>query len=351
MNNLAITTFSVAALLVAGPGGIRAQESPLPDQPLLFAADEALELTLTTDLRTVIRDIDSLDRQEHPATVTYQGADGAMVTLEIEVRTRGHYRRQRRNCNFPPLRLDFKTKDAEGTVFEGQDKVKLVTHCQSGRDQYEQYVLLEEAVYRTLNVLTDMSLKTRLVRMTYVDTEAREDTLTRWGFIIESEEHAAERIGGVWLNVPGLHPLDADPDYMVLVDVFQYMMGNTDWSVPGVHNMMIMEADLAYYAVPYDFDWTGMVDARYARPDERLPIRRVRDRLFRGMCRPPERFQMTFDYFNLKRDEIYAVYLQQPGIEDDVRDRAVEYLDEFFETINDEGRARREIINSCARAE
>lgn len=335
--------------LLAG-SGLGAQEEPSSYRGTgLFGRDESFDLTLTMDMRSVIRDIDSTKRIEHPARISYIDSAGQAIDLPVEVRTRGHFRRQRSNCNFPPLRLDFPGDSVTGTIFENQDKVKLVTHCQNGRDQYEQYLHLEYSAYKLLNVLTDRSFRARLVQMTYIDTEAREDTLSKTGILLESDEELAARLNGRIVEVEGVHPLTTEPEQMAIVDLFEFMVGNTDWSVYALHNIVLLEDQTTFvvYAIPYDFDWTGLVNARYAYPDERLGIRRVRDRLFRGFCRPQEEVEAAVARFQEKRDELYAVYDHIPGLEEKTKREAVKYLDEFFDTLDNPGKLRRDIIGRC----
>ena len=63
------------------------------------------------------------------------------------------------------------------------------------------------------------------------------------------------------------------------MSVFQYMVGNTDWSMVRFHNVEVSRTPRGVYVpVPYDFDWTGLVSTRYARPNEGLGIRSVRQR-------------------------------------------------------------------------
>jgi len=66
--------------------------------------------------------------------------------------------------------------------------------------------------------------------MTYVDP-ARHDTVTRYGFLIESDTALAQRISATPLRADNIYDPMTDPSYMTFVAVFQYMIGNTDWSV------------------------------------------------------------------------------------------------------------------------
>lgn len=335
----------VAVLVPLTPAGrLSGQADSAAYRPsALFESTEPLSVWLEFDRRTVLRDIDSISRIEHPAVLHLGGADAPPI--ELQVRTRGHFRRQPRVCRFPPLRLNLKKKQVESTVLEGQDKIKLVTHCQTGREEYEQYVVLEYLVYRILNLLTDHAFRVRLLDLTYVDTTGREDTVRTVGFLLETEEELAARLGGSLFDV-GMAAAEIEPDYMTLVDVFQYMVGNTDWSVPGLHNVVLLDAAHQYYAIPFDFDFTGLVHARYARPDGNLPIKDVRERLYRGSCHPPQQFAAAYGLFNDKRDQIYAQF-DTPFLTDRTRREVIGYLDDFYDVINNEGVARRQLSDRC----
>jgi len=333
-----------------------ADSTPKP-QPL-FESNQLLELTLATDLRTLVRDIgrhvgdnEFEGEEEHPAKLSYTDPTGVTTTLDIQVKTRGHYRRQKSTCNFPPLRLNIRTREADGTLFENQDKLKIVTHCQDGRDDYEQNVLLEYLLYRTYNLIDSMSYRVRLTRMTYVDTTGRRDTLVKYGFLIEDDGLLARRFGAdSLLEMPGLNPLDLEPRTMTQVALFQFMTLNTDWEVSGPHNVKMLGPVLGLvYAIPYDLDYSGIVNARYAAVDKTLGINSVRDRLYRGYCRPESDFAQAFLVFNTKRDAIYDLFRNQEGLDPGRLDRALADFDEFYEIINDPRKVEREIMNRCRR--
>ncbi len=166
----------------------------------------------------------------------WRNADGSAGSQEIQIQTRGNFRLARRNCDFPPLRLNVKKEPSIGTLFEGQDKLKLVGVCKLGQDYWVQYVLAEYLVYRMFNLFTPMSFRVRLARVTYIDSSGEDDTFTRYGFIIEDDDAMATRNGGwkvPWETGRQFNPVLLERDQAILVDVFQYMIGNTDWSGSG----------------------------------------------------------------------------------------------------------------------
>lgn len=338
-----------------------AQDPPPDETPTfdpatapLFASHDLLELTLQGPLGTVFRERDQ-ESEEFPAVISYVDASGDTVRLDLEISTRGRFRLQRRTCRFPPLEVDFPRSRTVGTVFAGQNDLKLVTHCQD-RDDYEQYVLQEYLVYRMFNIFTDMSFRVRLAHITYVDTDEDVDTVSKYAFFIEYKDDVAARNGSEVIELPRVAPDFFDQTALNTVELFQYMIGNTDFSAFAApagedeccHNAKVMGlASGPVYSVPYDFDMAGIIQTRYARPDERLGIRNVRQRRYRGICHTPEDLQAAITQFNVHRDSIYSLYRSESRLDPDELEDTLEYLDQFYETINDERRLRREILETC----
>jgi len=314
----------------------------------LFDRGDILEITLTADLRSVFSDNDE-DRPYRPASFAFMDPAGETAYQDIKIKTRGEYRRLRLGCDVPPIKLNFKKGAVENTLFSGQDKIKLVTHCRSRRRAFEQFVLEEYLVYKTYNILTDSSFQVRLARITYEDTAGERDPVTRYGFLIEDEDLLAERLGEWMMDRGHVHPEDADRELMTLLSVFQYMIGNTDWNVPSMHNIRLVFIDPKRppLAVPYDFDMSGMVAASYASPNPKWRLDSVRERLFLGYCRSDEKFSAVFNRFNEKRDEIYALWRDFELLERKYRDRVLSYLDSFYDTINSPRRVRRAFLREC----
>jgi hypothetical protein len=339
------------------PPAVAAQqpEEIVPDSLPLFLAHGTVHVTLIADLETIFKDRRQ-ESEEFPARIVVPTLDGGMDTLDIEVRTRGKLRLERRICGFPPVRLDFPTKASAHTIFAGQDKLKLVTHCQTGRAQYEQYVLQEYLAYRVFNLITDLSFRVRLARFTYVDARGKDQPITRYAFFIESDQHMATRNGWEALAIPMVPPAEVPADYMSLVNLFQYMVGNPDWSAfvaepdkgECCHNMQPVGTTAGpVFSVPYDLDVTGAVNVPYAKPAPELGIRSLKDRVYRGLCITNETLPDAVQLFNARKDAIRALYEGTEELEPKERQRALEYYDEFYETINDARKFDREIVRRC----
>ena len=341
----------LAALCCVGPPvhvpAAAAQDAPsAPSAPAALFQDEApLRLTLKTDLRALFRDRDA-EREDHPATLTYVTPAGDTTSVPVALRTRGIFRLQR--CAFPPLRLDLPRRRLDGTPFAGEDKLKLVTHCRDQRS-FEQNLLQEYALYRVFNAVTHRGFRARLARVTYVDS-VRADTITRYAVLLESAQALARRLGTEIVDAPNVYEFLIDDAHMTEVAVFQYLIGNTDWSVWGPHNITIVRDTVGrLYAIPYDFDFAGVIAAPYAVPAPQLPIRSVRERLYRGFCQPDSLLATVLARFRAVKDSIYAAYRAVPDLQPGDLRRALGYFDEFYRTIDDPGAVRREFVRGCRR--
>lgn len=356
--------FALLVLLLA-PLGLSAQEFTFPtpeeyaeraeaaENAPLFQSHEPIRMTLRTDIEW-LRD-ERNDSIEVEGTLTFIDMDGSEVVKPVDTRTRGNFRRNKRNCNFPPLRLDFPTSQMEGTVFEGQDKLKLVTPCNDGSDNYQNYVFDEYLAYRIFNELAPESFRVRLVEITYVDIEDDYDTRTKFGFLIEDEDRMAERARATHQDVTQFAPQRAYAEYSVLVAMFNYMIANVDWSPVFFHNVkLIRTEDARFLTVPYDFDFSGLVNARYATvaPALQNKIRRVTQRLYRGFCRAELNHATATAPFASKRADIeamindFAAQGYERFDEDDAEDM-LDFFEDFWKVVDDPEEFEDEIIDEC----
>jgi len=314
--------------------------------PVFFESQEPIEVTLTTNIGQ-IRGDKGTDPPWRPATISYTGVDGSLVNVPLKARTRGIWRLKR--CDFPPMRLNFSGETSKGSIFHHLDKPKLVSYCQD-RDMYEEYILEEFQLYRIYQLLTPISHKARLLKFSYADSGSGKIRAKRYGFIMEEPSALGARLGGKVMEQKGALPGDLDPFQDALFGVFQYMIGNTDFSVSALHNVELYFGNDGIVApIAYDFDFAGVVNATYAVPDEKLGIVNVRQRVFRGYCTDPGEYAKVFALFKEKKPEIYALYADSIG---KLMDRGnvrstLKYFDEFYETIGDSRAAKRSIIEAC----
>jgi hypothetical protein len=340
----ALVGVCVAAGASAGQAPADSTPTRAPDR--LFAATEPLDLTLKADFGAINKNRGN-DKPNHPAVLSYTTAAGDTVTLEVQVHTRGHFRLAR--CQYPPLKIVFSRGQTAHTTFAHQGSLKLAVQCRGGQ-AYADYLLEEYLIYQAYNLLTDRSFRARLARVTYLDANGKHAPETRRAFFVEDDDHMARRNYMRVLAQKGVSQDELNYEQTGLAMVFQYMIGNTDFAVTALHNIvLIRDSSGVVYPVPYDFDWSGVIWTPYAQPDSRLEIRTVRQRLYRGTCRSPQELAPLFARFNARKDTMYALYrgMAAEGLEPKRITQALDYYDEFFKTINDPGRTRREFLLAC----
>jgi hypothetical protein len=249
--------------------------------------------------------------------------------MPIELTTRGHFRLKPGTCIFPPLRVRFPKEARAGTLFDKQGSIKLGVHCKSDNRRYEQIVHQEYLVYRAFNTLTDSSFRVRLAQATYIDSVAN-TTIQAPSFFIEDADDLGGRIAMEDFEQQGATFADVDTTQAALMSVFFYMVGNTDWSLPYLHNVRVFSHTGTYLSVPYDFDWSGVVNAPYARPDYRLGIKSVRERIWRGPCYPVQVLQRAIERITGAKDTVYSMYRGHKDLDPKILKESLEYYDEFF---------------------
>lgn len=354
---------ALAALLLVpvAPGRPLAAQAPAaatdsaagpktPPKPArVFRDSTPFAMSITADFKQVFKDRDTTSTKQFPAILRYPGENGDTVQLDVQLATRGHFRLKPSTCAHPPLKVHFNKEQTKGGPFGGEGSLKIGTHCQRG-ENYAQNTLIEYAINRMYALVSPVALKTRLATITWIDTNDPKFTITRPGFWIEDEDEVGKQILGKVIMQQGGTPTDMNPKQMAITDVFQYMIANTDFSLWALHNFRIFATDTSMLYVPmaYDFDWSGLVSAPYARPDYRLPIKRVTDRLYRGACHPPELLAEVLGLYREKKDAIYGTLRTLPGLDPKRLKAATDFLDEFYKMIDDPGQVRREFGRVCS---
>lgn len=330
--------------------GATAQEIKAPDP--IFQSKVILDVRIVAPMATILSE--RSDEVELPGTFHYTSDAGQTVDLDINMRTRGRFRLRKEICDFPPMRLNFVKSQTKDTLFHKQDKIKLVTHCQTTAT-YEQVLLREYTAYRVLNVLSDASFRVRLLRITYVDADGKMKDDVRYGFIIEHRDRLAKRLGKSVLEIPGTHPRTLAAEHASMVDLYHYLIGNTDFSsVKGAkadmccHNHILFgnEAE-KIWSVPYDFDQSGLVNAPHAGANPRFRLRTVRDRLYRGRCLNNDQLAATIATFNDKREEVLAVLSEVDVAASKSVKSMVVFVERFYKSVNSERRVNSNLIKKC----
>lgn len=333
-----------------------AVSEPAVAQTRLFSENTPIHITVSAPLSTLIQRAPR-STEPFPGTVTLN--EGAPHEFPIQLNARGVTRRIAGICNFPPLRIDFDAHVTNGTLFEGQNKLKLVDPCRQG-GSYEQLVVLEYLAYRLYNVITPVSYRVRPVQVTFHDTDRRRGDASNFGYLIEDIDDVAHR--------NHLHALDVQSNARTAAQLdgvaasrfalFEYMISNLDWDMVAGHagencchnsKLVGVSADAAanLVPVPYDFDYSGLVDAPYSVPPEGIRVANVRSRYFRGYCRYNDQLASVIDEFRQHKDALFAVIDNEPALQPGRRQSAHAYLQDFFNTLDNPDAVRRNLTGHC----
>jgi hypothetical protein len=320
----------------------------------LFRSDEVLKITLTSAFKKINSERDK-SATYTDSTLSYVDDKGDVVSIDIDIQVRGNFRLQRDVCKFPPLRLLIENKTSKNTLFTKQEKLKLVTTCKPGSAKFEQYLVREYLAYKIFNALTDNSFKVRLAEVNYTYSDSKNRSETHLGFFIETKKRMAKRLDRDKVDLNRVHPSEHDVKQLNLVSLFQFMIGNTDWSAlegePNegcCHNAKLVQSEnVDYLAIPYDFDFSGLVNARYAYPNPKFRLRSVRQRYYRGFCEEDEVVQGNLSLLREKKAIIYEIIENQAQLTAKSRKADIRYLDDFYETIDDPKKLKKHILDKC----
>jgi len=292
--------------------------------------DKPVEVTLTTDIRKLRNDKKTPSWQ--PANIIMQFSDTSIISEEIRVMPRGIFRKN--NCDMASLMLNF--KNPSSPQLSPLKKLKLVGDCKNG-SSYDELVLKEYMVYKIQNILSNMSFRVRLLHITYKDLKQKVKSFTQYAFLMEEMRDLAARNNCIEIKGKDVFTEATNRDQMTFVNLFQYMIGNTDWSVWKYHNIKLMvpknDTLAKPYAVPYDYDFCGLVDASYAVPAPELGIESVEERLYRGFSRSYNELQAVIDVFQEKKESIMYYINHFELCSTRCRKSMISYLDEFYKTV------------------
>jgi hypothetical protein len=323
-----------------------------PDSDPLFLDRTLLSLEIVAPFARISNERDK--DNEYAGVLHYTDDTGQAHQLEIKLSVRGNSRLQRRTCTQPPLWVNFRKQEVEGTLFEHQDKLKLVLQCRES-PSYRNFLVKEELAYQLHNALSDISFQTRMAEVRYSDAESG-DIDTSLAFFIEHQDRLAQRTKLENTDIHQIEQHTLDPVLSTQASLFMYMIANVDYSfVIGdpdeddcCHNAkLLQDQNGRYYPVPYDFDVSGFVDATYAEPLRRLGQRNLRDRVYRGFCVEDNVMQQALAGFHENQEHFSSIIGNSPHLDQRSATRAMAFVEQFFDIINETRQFEREILGEC----
>jgi len=352
MMNFCRLILLACGLLTTAPSILNAKEADH-----LFRSHDVLSVTISGPFTTINNEREKQKRYSG-AKLVYDDIKQGKVLLDTELEVRGNFRLEKKTCRFPPLRLRFDKAEAKGTLFHGNKKIKLVTACMPESNRYQQYVFQEYLIYRMFDLLTEKSFKVRLAEISYVDAPDGKETHSGFGFFIEDKARMRKRLGMKKVEHHKVNFSELNAEQLALVSIFQFMIGNVDWSAlqgeigePCCHNGVLASGeDNKYFMVPYDFDFTGLINASYAFPNEQLGQRTIRTRVYRGQCELNPLVDSTLQNFHTKKADLYKLISEFELLNQNTMKKTLAYLDSFYRIVENEKKWKAKLVKRCRKS-
>ncbi|WP_020535793.1 hypothetical protein [Lewinella cohaerens] len=323
----------IAIALLLSVQTVQAQLSPGTSIFDLLTGEEIKEVTLRTDLVNLLSSTDQ-EASYQPATFSFTSGQGGAQTWDLKVKARGKFRRQ--VCDFPPLKLNFSKTALFNRGLADHDKLKLVTHCTDDKNVGNEKVMQEYLAYKLYQELNPYSYRVQLVSIQYIDDSGRLNGFRRLGFLIESTSELEARLNGEECEDCTYQPVTAfDTKASGMHAMFQYLIGNSDYSVPVMRNIKLIRRSVDGKLVPvgYDFDFAGFVDAPYAIPANHLGQITIRQRIYLGTLADDEEMQEILEVFLRKKEQLLKIIQDFRPLPSSKRFELKEYLLTFYDQI------------------
>ncbi len=297
-----------------------------------YDGGEMLHITIDTDFKRLLRQ--KMKEEYQKATLTYHEGDSLLVSWDLKIRTRGNMRKQ--VCFYPPLKMKFPKSDLKDEGFLTEfNKIKLAIQCKSST-ACEQYIFKEYLIYKLYNILSPYSYNVKLGSVKFIDSgNTKSKPHEQYTIILENDDEMASRLQGNSVKVSKGNWSMINEDQSALMTMFQYMVGNTDWAVPNMHNLRCFKfpEENKYFFIPYDFDYAGLVSTYYAIPHPSLGLKDVKIRYYKGRKYSQEVLDETIEIFKSKKTEILDYCGQFTYLDKRNKKEVIDYLEQFFNLI------------------
>ena len=274
-------------------------------------------------------------------------------TIPVSLRARGNFRRSK--CYFPPIKMKIKKSQYKNTVFDGNKSLKLVLPCKT-EDEKNDNILKEYIAYKIYELISPYYFKTRRVNIDFTEPKGKKSkTFFLKGFLIEDDSRLAKRFDGKVVE-QFIHPMAMNGLTSVRHAFFQYLIGNTDFSVSFQHNGKLLyvknessPSEKKINPLPYDFDMTGWVDPSYGFGNPTLGLNSLTDRVYRGFKRDTELMNTVRKEFVDSKEEIISLVNSfKPEFDSQSEFNNMKgFMDKFFEIIEDDNNFNKSILEKA----
>jgi hypothetical protein len=304
---------------------------------LLFQSKTPLHIRANTKIKYIKKNLN--DSSYTARKIYYENNAGSWDSITVGVQLHGHFRLE--NCQLPPTKLKLKKTDTKNTIFEGTKKLKLVVPCQRTRDK-DKLIVREYLCYQFYQKISPYYFNTRLISLDITDySKKKPEKIPSVAFFIEDVDPIAERNNATEIKGSTLVPGRFNAKESVRNDLFQFMIGNIDWSAVYQHNIRVIKSgNDPFIAIPYDFDMSGFVNAPYAQS--------TREHVYRGFCRDEKLLQeVRQEFIKLQSDFNSTIDAHSEYFSSADTDDMKSYLQGFYDILKKDQNFKESIVEKC----
>ena len=291
---------------------------------------DIIDFKITSDFENLKNNRKFQEDQE--AVLSFKDQHGDQHQFSVDLSLRGVYRRSRSE-GIPPLMIEFKKKELKSLGYSKYDDLKLVTYFYEDKKISKEFLIREYLIYKLYNAISEYSYRVQLVNLEVEDVNTGKKD-KQMGFVIEDTDELRNRIGAnklddsVTIAEENFHKIQSQ-----IVCVFQYMIGNSDWSIFPRRNVKFFVVNEQIIMVPYDFDFSGTVNAPYAVPDNFKNIKSIRERIYIGFKDDLEALTPVLKLFDRKKEKLLSIVNDTRKLSPDSRYEITNYIKGFYEDI------------------
>lgn len=293
----------------------------------LFSQEDVLHISIETDIHRFLETKDA--EEEQKALIKIEGEPDFPSKWVVDLSARGKHRKM--TCGFPPVKLKFKKSTLKTYNLKAFRTLKLVTHC-GDKAEAQELLLKEYLTYKIYNLLTPHSFRVQLLKIDWQDSGEKYNIGEKWGFIIEHKDELAHRLECSEHDNPGVFHHELNTSNASINYMFQYLIGNHDWDLATGRNIKFIQhpPNDELLAVPYDFDFSLLVNAYYLSIDWKLtgPNKRV----YLGNFSDVEN-QATLEFFKSKKSKILKLIKSCKHLSRDTRFEMRRYIKSYYSSL------------------
>jgi len=253
-----------------------------------------------------------------------------VFSRSVGLEPRGKFRRK--VCDFPPLKLRFDNKDLISSDFLPYNEWKLVTHCTSNLKEARNYLRKEFLIYQLLYAFDTSFFQTKWMEISYRDIQPNAKSINAPSFIIEDKEELASRKNYKICDCSGSTFQEFDQKNLALVSIFQFLIGNADWDIPMMRNIEILiNEEGQKILVPYDFDYSGLVNPSYGLPNKDFQLKSMRDRVYLGPNLAQDEYLTLLNDLNTVWPSWQVLITNSPELSKKDKEDILRYLEKSIE--------------------